>query len=278
MVLGKKGFIRILEVFLALTILFTVVDKVYISVPPRFEDPENLHRLSRYSKDIAFSLCYHGYLREEYVNDSLPPFDLNWTIPADLDYHIYLYSNGSNDHKLDDLVNESGNDPGNRVMATTSCIIAGYLVPDVLQYNVTDCEKGGVSCTSSIAESDETRVSLDADENLSVKFQDVDVGFRKLELVLEGNSSIAVGNTNIMIYNGTDFETIQSYAYSSIEENHTFIITPFLPDGNTQYSVTVNPGVSMSYDYAVLYVTTIQWGRIKIVYSPRKIVVGVWNK
>lgn len=282
--MAMRGFVRILEVFLAFLILFTVIDKVFIGVSPRYQDPENINRLGRFAKDIAFSLCNADYLRDYFVNNSIPGFDLNWTIPSDLDWHIYLYSNISNNHKLDNLMNQSGDDPGSAVMATSSCLIAGYLQPITDEFNVVSCDYNGTDCTAALSATDQNYVTFSPSSGVgfSVGFQNVGIPYRKLTMLLEGNKSqpgTDLTSFIVTVHVGETYasQIINSHNYSTSEENYTFDITPYLPDGLGQYNVTILAGsVDHSFDFARLYATELVGNNA--VYAPKKIVVGVWNR
>lgn len=275
----SKGFIRILEVFLALTILFTVLDKAYIITPPRYGDPENVYRLHRYAKDIAFSLCNHEFFRDYYINDSLPSevLNFNWTIPNDIDYRVYIYSNNSDDSKLDDLTNETGGSPGDNIMATASCLISGFIQPNIYEYNATECNYKGSDCLGDINVSDNNMLSISANENFTFSFSaSISIISRNIDLLVEGNHTTS-GNTALLQLEDGEWVNLGNYSFSiTTDENHTFDLDNEFLYGAALYEAMIKPNVSASYDYVRLSITELAGN--KSIYSPRKIVVGVWNK
>ncbi len=53
-------------------------------------------------------------------------YGFNETMPKGIGYHVWLYSNNTNDSRLDDLLNDSGKDLVNNTIITSSCLIYGY--------------------------------------------------------------------------------------------------------------------------------------------------------
>ena len=98
-----KGFVSILEAFLAISLIYIMLSQVQISIPPRYSDSTNIERLNTYAHDIAFSICGNMKMRRMMLNDSLN-FDLSNVIPPDICYKISVYKNSSNNHLLDSLV------------------------------------------------------------------------------------------------------------------------------------------------------------------------------
>lgn len=275
----NKGFIRILEVFLALTILFTVLDKAYITTPPRYSDPENMYTLHRYAEDIAFSLCNNEFFRDYYINDSLPSeiLEFNWTIPNDISYHIYIYSNSSHDSKLDDLTNDIGDSPGDNTIATSSCLISGFIQPNVYEYNAILCDYKGTNCLASISASDNSMLSISANENFTFSFSaSISVVSRNIDLLVEGNHTIS-GNTALLQIESGTWVNLGDYSFSiTTDENHTFDLDNEFLYGAAFYEAMIKPDINANYDYVRLSITELAGNRS--IYSPRKIVVGVWNK
>ena len=120
-----KAFVHILEVFLAITLIYVVLNSAQISMPSEYSGPANLERLHRYAQDISFSLCNNENFRGMFVENALPVIDLNQTLPEDLDYHVYLYARDAYD-SLSILVNDTGSMLLNKTIATCSCITSAY--------------------------------------------------------------------------------------------------------------------------------------------------------
>lgn len=76
----KRGFIRLIELFFAMMIIFTVLNSVQTGIPPRYEDVNNLPRLQRYAGDIAFSICNTPDFREDVIKNKIP---VNISVQAD---------------------------------------------------------------------------------------------------------------------------------------------------------------------------------------------------
>ena len=76
----NKGFIKIIEVILAITLIFVVIDNIYSTMPPRYKDTQNINRLNRYAGDIVSSACYNKVLREDFVKGYIP---INLSLDAD---------------------------------------------------------------------------------------------------------------------------------------------------------------------------------------------------
>lgn len=93
----------VLEVFLAIVLVYIVMNQIQINLPAKYSDTSNMDRLHRYSHDIAFSICGSLDAKRAMVNDSLA-FDLNNSIPSDVCYRLSVYKNSSNTHLLDSLV------------------------------------------------------------------------------------------------------------------------------------------------------------------------------
>jgi len=95
-----RGFMAVLEVFLAIVLVYIVMGQIQINLPAKYSDTTNMDRLHRYSHDIAFSLCGSLKAKRGILNDSFT-FDLGNVLPQDVAYRIYYYTNDSNDHLLD---------------------------------------------------------------------------------------------------------------------------------------------------------------------------------
>lgn len=93
----------VLEVFLAITLIYVVMSQIQISLPAKYSDTTNMDRLHRYAHDIAFSLCDSLKAKRAILNDTFT-FDLHDTLPRDIAYRIYFYKNSSNNHLLDSNV------------------------------------------------------------------------------------------------------------------------------------------------------------------------------
>jgi hypothetical protein len=98
-----RGFVAILEAFLAIVLIYIVFTQVQISIPARYSDTSNIERLHRYAHDIAFSVCGNLKDKRELIGDTLT-FDLANNLPIDVCYHIFAYKNSSNTHLLDQLI------------------------------------------------------------------------------------------------------------------------------------------------------------------------------
>ena len=138
--MNQKGFLHILEAFLAILVIYTVLNTAQSNLPARYSDPADTPRLQRNALDFANAACGNENYRGYFVNNSLPVatgLNLNLSFPADQDFHFYLFSNNTADGKLDDLVNESGSSVPSgvdastgRTVATASCIISGLVSYD----------------------------------------------------------------------------------------------------------------------------------------------------
>ncbi len=119
-----KGFFRMIELFLALTLLFTVIGTLQINNSPRYADPANTARLYDNAKRIA--LAYNAH-RQDIINGNIAPIPSSM-IPEDIDYHVTLYSTSSG-HAIDSVVTELGNAiPLNKTLATHSLLVSGEIV------------------------------------------------------------------------------------------------------------------------------------------------------
>ena len=75
-----KGFVRIFEVVLAISIIFIVINNIYTAIPPRYQDTQGINWLHRNAEDVAFSLCYNDWFREDLTNGFIP---VNLSLRAD---------------------------------------------------------------------------------------------------------------------------------------------------------------------------------------------------
>ena len=98
-----KGFISILEAFLAVVLIYFILGQIQLNMPTRYSDTANMERLNAYSHDIAFSICGNYKTKRALLNDTMS-FDLNGMIPGDVCYRVSVYENSSNNHLLDSLV------------------------------------------------------------------------------------------------------------------------------------------------------------------------------
>lgn len=98
-----KGFISILEAFLAITLIYIVLTQIQINLPTRYSDSANLNTLHRYAHDIAFSICGNAEITRNLLNDTIS-FDLDSFIPPDMCYKVSVFENSSNNHLLDSLI------------------------------------------------------------------------------------------------------------------------------------------------------------------------------
>lgn|GEM_PF-4674978 len=76
----QKGFVKILEVILAISLIFVVINNIYSAIPPRYQDTQNIYRLNRYAGDIASSICYNKIFKEDLIKGFIP---INLTLRAD---------------------------------------------------------------------------------------------------------------------------------------------------------------------------------------------------
>jgi hypothetical protein len=203
----------------------------------------------------------------------MPTITINQTLPNDLSFHVYLFSNNTTTKSFETLVNETGDAVvENKTVASSSCIIFGHIAENKTQYNASTCNYAGTNCLSLVASSDDTRANLLANQNFSMSF--AAVNGTKVQMLIEALHNIS-GTTQIFIYNGTVFENPLNYSFAvGSDEAHIFDLTDWLPDGLNIYNATIKPTVGASYDYAYVNITQIN----SITYSPKKIVVSVWGK
>ena len=90
----NKGFVKIFEVILAISIIFIVIDNIYSAAPQRYQDTQNINRLNRYAGDIANSACYNQVLRENLIKGYIP---INLSLDAD----AWNKSNDTRHHDTD---------------------------------------------------------------------------------------------------------------------------------------------------------------------------------
>jgi len=98
-----KGFISILEAFLAIALIYIVLTQLQINLPSRYSDSTNIDRLHRYAHDISFSICGNAKIKRSLLNDTMS-FDLDSVVSSDVCYKVSVYKNSSNDHLLNSLV------------------------------------------------------------------------------------------------------------------------------------------------------------------------------
>jgi hypothetical protein len=98
-----KGFISILEAFLAIALIYIVLTEVQINLPARYSDSTNIDRLHRYAHDISFSICENAKTKRSLLNDTMS-YDLDSVVSPDVCYKVSVYKNSSNDHLLNSLV------------------------------------------------------------------------------------------------------------------------------------------------------------------------------
>ncbi len=261
-----KGFISILEAFLAITLIYIVLTQIQINLPTRYSDSANLNTLHRYAHDIAFSICGNAEITRNLLNDTIS-FDLDSFIPPDMCYKVSVFENSSNNHLLDSLIynytaslcNTTNSTPS----ATSSCLIAGGAYP--ANYSASYCYSGS-DCLSSIQTSNNNRVNLLTNQNFNVSFLP-DGNGSMVEFMLEGYHNQS-GTTYLYDSAG---KQMASYNFStSIDEVHLFDLSDFLPDSNNQYNITIEPDTNASYDYAYLNISF-------NTYSPKMIAVQTWN-
>ena len=258
----RKGFVSILEAFLAISLIYIMLSQVQISIPPRYADTANIEKLNTYAHDIAFSICGNYKMRRALINDQIN-FDLANAIPADVGYHIYIYKNLSIGHILDQLVYDYGSPPSSPAM-TSVCIIAGG--PNASTYVVANCSYQGTNCSTQIGSSDNNRVNLNANENFTVTFSATSGSI--IEFVLEGVHNQSGGTTSLYNYQGTQIAAYNFSAYS--DEAHLFDLSAFFTSWRNIYNITIKSNVSAGFDYAYLNVS-------RNIYAPRRILVQTWN-
>lgn len=256
----------ILEVFLAIALIYIVFSQVQIQIPARYSDTANIERLHRYSHDIAFSLCGNLKAKRLMINNTLLT-DLNSSVPLDVCYKLQLYKNITTNHILDTLAYEyaSCSYPASSVPKTTStCLIAGG--PNATNYSTTSCALGGGSCLDFILKSDDSTLNVQQNQNITIGFDRLSNG-SIVELILEGRHNTS-GTT--YLYNLSNY-LMASYNFSTtVDEIHIFDLTEFFPPSTKPYNITIKPNVNATYDYAYLNVS-------RNVYSPRRVVVSTWN-
>jgi hypothetical protein len=98
-----RGFVSILEAFLAIALIYIVLGQIQLNMPARYSDSSSMEKLSRYSHDIAFSLCGNMKVKRSLLTDMMS-FDLNGVIPYDICYKVSVFENSSNNHLLNSLV------------------------------------------------------------------------------------------------------------------------------------------------------------------------------
>jgi len=261
-----KGFMAILEAFLAIVIIYIVLSQLQINLPAAYSDTANIERLHRYAHDMAFSIC--GNMRERQAMMMLD--NSSWTnlrtyLPADIDFHADIYKNLSNDHLLDDWAGGIGNIPNSSV-ATSSCIIAGG--PFATNYSVTTCTYGG-SCLGAISAGDGNVLNVLQNTGFTVTFTAPRGRF--VDLIVQGNHNTS-GYT--WLYNSSGSQIDGSHSFPVLlsgYENYTFDLSSYMPDSMGIYNVTIKPAVNASYDSVFLSVSQDS-------YSPRRVVVQVWNR
>ena len=121
-----RGFFRMVEVFLALFLLFSALSVMEVHNFPKYSDPGNTARMYDVARRIALS--YNGYRTNISRNVLVPPD--NSTLPDGVEYKILLYANGTG-HSLGVLVNQTGEGPPNdREMASYSLLVSGAAYTD----------------------------------------------------------------------------------------------------------------------------------------------------
>jgi len=261
-----KGFINILEVFLAITIIYIVLSQVQINLPPKYSDTSNMERLHRYAHDIAFSICGNLIDRRMLLNDTLA-FDLASVLPGDVYYHVYIYKNATvpNDRTLDDLAYGYGNPPASPT-TTSGCIIAGG--PVAYRSEPVSCDYKGTNCLTQISSSNSNWLNVTGDENFTVTFTPSRSG-SIVELVVEAMSNQS-GNASI-VYNFSGSTCGIAHEFNTTEETYVYQLTGCVPDSSGQYRTTIKiNGVNASYDYIYMNVSN-------DTYSPRRVMVQTWN-
>ena len=263
-----KGFVAILEAFLAIVLIYVILSQVQLNMPPKYVDTSNMARLDRYADDMAFSICGNLKMRRAILNNTML-FDLSNYLPGDIDYHMYAYSNASSNHLLENLVYNYGTSPSYPA-STSSCLIAGG--PNASNYSAVSCQPSvGGDCLSAINANDGSNISLTEtpgiNQNFTIAFSPPSRG-SIVELILVGHHNQS-GTT--FVYNRSG-AAIASYSFTTTGgEMYVFDLTDALPYYLNTYNVTIKPNVNATYDYAYLNVS-------RSIYSPRRIVVQVWNR
>ncbi|GEM_PF-4408586 len=256
----RRGFISIIEVFLALLILFTVLNRIFIAYPPKYTDPENIGRLNRYATDIALSICNNQDMRDYLVNNTLPNESttmikqLNSSIPQDINYAILLFSNATGaDSKLDDFVKARNPAPAPIVTNVLYLPTACTLVP------------AATDCLSNVNTSNDVKQSLTAGSKMLVNFTQLNGvdAFTKLELIVEATSS---GAGTTMDINSSSSVLFVNQSFSVVgDEVKSFYVYEILPDRNFKYNLTLNicQGCigQIDVDYVALNATYITYSK-----------------
>ena len=125
-----KGFYLMIEVFLALFILFSGLSAIMMFNTPKDYDAFNTPRLEDVAKRIALS---YKAQRPALLQNSLEDIDKN-LIPTGVGHRVLLYSNGTG-QTLDVLVNSTGDVPKNSSgIFTYSTLISGYIKNETEYY------------------------------------------------------------------------------------------------------------------------------------------------
>lgn len=277
----KRGFMHVIEAYLAILLIYTMMNSVQTSLPAKFSDSDNIQRLHRYAQDFAFSLCNNEGLRSYFANNSLPAAELNASLPGDLSFRVFLYSNASSTHSFSTSINETGDVlVQNKTLATASCLVAGYAnTSEILSwFNASACNTGGADCKSTINASDDSFVGLSPGQNFSVSFAPI-INGTSVKLFVRAMHNSSSGNSSLWVYNGSQHVLAYNTTFSTAGfEDKVFDLTDFLPDSQNLYNVTFQSTVGApgaSYDYAYLNVTV---SYKNLSYSPKKVTVAVWNK
>ena len=118
-----KGFYMMIEVFLALFILFSGLSLIMMFNTPKHYDAFNTPRLEDVAKRMALS---YKSKRAELLQNSLEDVDRS-LVPPGVGHRVLLYSNGTG-QALDVLVNSTGDPlPEGPGIVTYSSLIAGYV-------------------------------------------------------------------------------------------------------------------------------------------------------
>jgi len=113
-----KAFIRMVEVFLALTLMFTVLSTLQIHNLPRYTDPQNTARLQDVARAIALSCKID---RESIIQNQNPSQNFTSLIPGDVGYTISIYSTTGT------RLNTTGTPPENHTLVTYSLLMSGSI-------------------------------------------------------------------------------------------------------------------------------------------------------
>ena len=293
-----KGFIRLLEVILAFAVLFTVLNKVQLTTPPRYDDPHNLERLVRIARDYTNVLCYNEQYRHDLV-EGLLPFNLTRRADAwNKSYTTESWQTSSNVEKTIRQItyfNESGN-------VVKICIETNGSVPEA---SASICEQEtGANCTSgTLSQVVKIPQTTGPAETCSDFFNYnysrfktylVVVYFPDFDYVKTVDTSIngyyektGVNETALEKVNGyadkTNTEAVKLSVYSFHDANFSML-------KDVGYHVWLYSNSSNDFKLDDLINETgentskpigtescIIYGYLKT-YSPKKVVVGVWNK